>query len=160
MASFPSTVSTAPPQLNIIQKLAECALNPTIQDKDVKEHLSQDGPLRNTTHDQPQSGHTAIDNNSLTGSIQPITYPRNIHPSDPHGSNFTDQVVVWDHIKGLAEVWVGNISFPSFVHWSCHYSVEGHQTGQEQPTLGKALQAVSDHLLVLYVKKELDNADS
>ena len=43
MASCPSGASTAPPQLGIISKLAEGALNPTVNvtDEDIEEYQSQ-----------------------------------------------------------------------------------------------------------------------
>ena len=57
---------TCTTQLDVISKFAEGALNPTVYDidKDVEEHWSQDGALRDTTHDWPLPEHRAIDNYS------------------------------------------------------------------------------------------------
>lgn len=40
---------------------------------------------------------------------------------------FRDKNAIWDQIKGLAEVQVGNISCPSCVHQCCHTIIKGHQ---------------------------------
>jgi len=46
-------------QLDVVSKLAEVALNLAVQviDKDIKQHWSKDGPLRDTTCDHPPCGH-------------------------------------------------------------------------------------------------------
>ncbi len=63
---------------------------------------------------------------------------------------------MWDHVKGLAEVQVDDISCLSSVH-QCQYSViEGCQIGQTQPSFGEAMLAVSDHPLVIKGCKSVD----
>ena len=52
-----------------------------------------------------------------------------------------------DHIKGLSEVQVDDITCSAFVHSLCHLIVEGHQIGQAWSTLGDAMLAVSDHII-------------
>ena len=62
-----------------------------------------------------------------------------------------DKDVVWDHVKGFAEVQVNIICCSSFVHLCCHSIIEGHQIGRAQSALGEAVLDVFDHLLLLHV---------
>lgn len=55
--------------------------------------------------------------------------------------------MVWDQVRGLAEVQVENMSCPLFAH-QC---TEGHQIGQALSALVEAILAVSDYLLVSHV---------
>ncbi len=59
--------------------------------------------------------------------------------------------MVWDQVKGLAQVQVDDISCPSSVHQSHHSIVEGHQIGQAQSAFGKAMLAAMDDLLILHM---------
>jgi len=54
-------------QLDVVSKLAEGALNPTVWviDKDAKEHWSQDRLLGDTTHYHSSLKHRAVDHNLL-----------------------------------------------------------------------------------------------
>ena len=59
-------------------------------------------------------GHRATDHNPLAVTFQPIPYP----PSPPFKCilpQFRDKDMMWDHIKGLAEVHVDHINCSSFV---------------------------------------------
>ena len=62
---------------------------------------------------------------------------------------FRDKDLVRDQVKSLAEVQVYDISCLPFVHH--HSIIEGHQVSQEQLSLGEAMLAVSDHLLIPHV---------
>ena len=55
--------------------------------------------------------------------------------------------MVWDHIKGFAEIQVDNISCFSFVH-CCRLSIVGYQLGEVWSALGEAVLAISDHLIL------------
>ena len=64
---------------------------------------------------------------------------------------FTDKGVMQDHIRGLSQVQVDDISCPSFVH-QCHHSItEVHKFHQARPTLGEAMLIVLDLLLISHV---------
>ena len=55
--------------------------------------------------------------------------------------------MVQDHVKGLAQVRVHDISSSSFIG-QCHHSITGdHQIGQAQSALGGAMLALLDHLI-------------
>jgi len=67
--------------------------------------------------------------------------------------------VVGDHVKGLAEVQVDHISCYPFVH-GCHPSViEGHWTGQAQPSHGEAMQPVLGYPFVPHVLQHVFQKD-
>ena len=53
-------------EFGVICKLAEGTFDPTVYviDKDMKQHRSQDGPLRDTSLHQPPPGHRALDTKS------------------------------------------------------------------------------------------------
>ncbi|KAK4827407.1 hypothetical protein QYF61_017837 [Mycteria americana] len=93
-------------QVGIIGKLAEGALNPTVHvtDKDIKHHQSQYQPLRNATHHWSPLGHRAIDHNSLSATIQPISYPPNGPSIKPTSPQFRDKDVVRDSVKCFAQI--------------------------------------------------------
>ncbi|KAK4831337.1 hypothetical protein QYF61_017468 [Mycteria americana] len=93
-------------QLGDIGKLAEGALNPTVHvaDKDVKQRWFQYRPLRNATCPWFPLGHRAVDRNSLSVTMQPISYP----PSSPSiksmSLQFRDKDVVQDSVKCFAQI--------------------------------------------------------
>jgi len=93
-------------QLGVVFKFAEGALDPIIYviDKDIKGYQSQDGLLGHTTHHQPPPGHRAIDHNLLDVTIQPIPCPLNSPPFKPISLQFREKDMVWNHVKGLAQV--------------------------------------------------------
>jgi len=74
-----------------------------------------------------------------------------VHPLDPHYSKFRDKDVVWDHVKGLAEDQIDDLSCPTVVHWCHRFFTEGHQIGEAQYSPDEAVLAVSDHLLVSHM---------
>ena len=92
------------------------------------------GPWDNGAHQQgstAKDGPRAIDNNLLAMTIQPVLYSPNSPAFKSICLQFRDKDVLWDHVKGLAEVQVVNISYLAFVH-QCHHSIiGGHQIGQE-----------------------------
>mgnify|MGYP001854162635 CR=1 FL=1 len=96
MASLPSYCLNCSTQLGIVCKLAEGALDPItyVIDKDVKEYQFQDGPLGDTTGDQPSPGHRAIDNNPLAGTTQQIPHLPNSPPFKPISLQFRDKDAV------------------------------------------------------------------
>jgi len=108
-------------------------------------------PLGDTTCEQPPFGHRAIDHSPLAATIQPIPYPPNSPPFKPIFLQFREKDRTWDHVNSLVQVPVDNISCPFFVHQCCHSITEGHQVGQTRPSLGEAVVAVSDHLLIPHV---------
>ena len=118
--------------------------------KILKEHQYQARHLRNTTHDWPLPGHRAIDSNPMATIIQPILYPPNNPAFKSISLQFRDKDVVWDH-NDLAQVQVDDNSCPSFVHWWCHFIIEGHQIGEAWSALTKAVLAASDHLHILHL---------
>jgi len=101
MVSFPFVVSTVPLS---ISKLAVSPLSPTVNkvDKDVEEHPSHDGPLRDTTCDQSPAEHTTIDNNPLAMTIQLILYPSNSPAFKYISLQFRDKDVAQDHVRALS----------------------------------------------------------
>ncbi|KAJ7401137.1 WD repeat domain 27 [Pitangus sulphuratus] len=92
-------------QLCVISKLAEGALNPTDNpnnipiDKDIREHQSQDGTLRDTTHHWPLPRHRAIDHNSVAVPIQLIRYPVINPPFKPIYLQVGDKDAMWDCVE-------------------------------------------------------------
>ena len=56
-----------------------------------------------------------------------------------------------DHVKGLAENQMDDISCLPFILRCCHSIIECHQIGQAQPSLDEAMLVISDHLLVPHV---------
>jgi len=58
-------------QLGVAYTFAEGTLDPTVNvtDKGIKEHLSQDGPLKDITCYLPPAGHRATDCSSLAVAI-------------------------------------------------------------------------------------------
>lgn len=58
---------------------------------------------------------------------------------------------MWNHVKGHTEIQVNGIGWSSLINWCGHSIIEDHQTGQTQFTLGEAMLAVFDHLLILHV---------
>ena len=105
-------------QLGVICKLAKGVLNPIVYvvDKDIKQYQSQDRPLRDTTRYWPPPGHGDIDHHSLGATFKPISCPLNGPPIKSISLNFGDQNVMWDHVKGLAEVQVDNTACSSLVN--------------------------------------------
>lgn len=59
--------------------------------------------------------------------------------------------MMWDDVRGLAQVQVDNIGCLSFVHWSHQSIVESQQIGQAQSALDEAILVVLDHLIVSHV---------
>ena len=118
--------------LDVVSKHAESALDPTVLviEKDIKEQQSQDGALGNTTRHWLPSGRSAVGNNPLTMTIEPILYPANSPPFKSTSLQLKDKNVMLDHIKGLVEVQVYDISCFSFVHGSHRFIIGGHQIGQ------------------------------
>ena len=90
-------------QIGLVNKLTEDTLNPIIY-KNVEEHWFQDRPLGDTVHHQPLPGHSASDHNHLAATIQPIIYSLNSPFLKSISLQPKDKEVVWDHIKGLAEI--------------------------------------------------------
>jgi len=77
-----------PPQLGVICKLTEGALNPLIHiiDKDIKQDRTQNWALGNTTCDQPPAGFNSIHHHSLHSAIQPVLYPAKSTPTQTMSS--------------------------------------------------------------------------
>lgn len=76
--------------------------------------------------------HGAIDHHFLTTTVamQPIPSPQNSRLFKPISLQISDNGVVQDYAKSLAQVQVGNTSCPPFVY-QCHPSViEDHQMDQ------------------------------
>jgi len=71
-------------------------------------------PLEDTRYCSPP-GHRAIDN-TLAMTIQPIIYALNSLPFKSIYLQFRDKDVMHDCVKGLAQIWVDDISCLSFVH--------------------------------------------
>jgi len=93
----------------------------------------------------------SVDNNPPVTANQPIIYPPNSPAFKSVSLQLRDKDVMWDHLRGLAQVQVDDTSRPSFVH-QCHHSIiEGHQIGQARFALGEAVLAVMDHLLISHV---------
>ena len=90
-------------------------------------------------------------------AIQTVFYPLNSTPLKSISLQFRD--MVWDHVKSLAQVQADDISYPSLFCW-CHHSItEGHEIGEAQSALGKAMLAVLGHLFILYVPLQGNQED-
>ena len=79
-------------------------------------------------------------------TTQPIPYPLKVPPFI--SSQCRERNVLWDHIKGPAEVQADDINCISLAHRRHHSVIKGHQTGQAQSALGEAMLVVLDHPLV------------
>ena len=90
---------------------------------------------------------------TLAATFQPIPYLQNSPPFKSIPLQCRDKDLVGDHVKGLAQVQVDDTSCLYFVHQCCHSITEGHQVGQTRPSLGEAVLAVSDHLLIPHVPR-------
>jgi len=62
-----------------------------------------------SSHDWPPSGHRVINHNPLAVTIQPILYPMSSPAFKSISLQFRDKEVMWDHVKGLAQVQVDDI---------------------------------------------------
>jgi len=106
-------------QFSVIHKLAEGVADDTakIIGKDTEERWSEDRslgvPLISSFHLNIEQ--LTVDHNSVSVTIQPITYL----PSSPSFKSpslkFRDMSVVQDHVKGVAEVHVNDISCTAFI---------------------------------------------
>lgn len=110
-------------------------------DKDVNQHQSQDGPMKDTTCNQPPCGYQAIGHKSLVGAIQSTL-------NLPNGPSFKSKLfqyrnknVVWVHVKGLTESQTCDAGQSSLCY----------QIGHTQTSLGEAMLAVSVHLRISHV---------
>jgi len=140
-------------QLGVIGRVAEGALSPTvyIANKDIKQHQSQYQPLRHTTRQRSPPGHQAIDYNSLCASIEPVPYPTSGPSVKSMSFQFRDKDIIWESVKGLAQVQADDVSCLPFVHQRCNPITERYQVGQARFALGEAMLAVPSHLLVIHV---------
>jgi len=107
------------PQLGVIYKLAEGALDPTVNvtDEDIKEYWHQHQSLGDTTHHHSPSRRWATDHHPLDLTLQPVLHPSNSPPIKSVSFQFGEKDVVGYHAKGLTEVKIGDISGSSLVHW-------------------------------------------
>lgn len=97
----------------------------------VKEYWSQNRPLGGTTYEKPPFGQKAIDYNPLAAAFQPLPYPPNSAVFEPVILQFSDNVVLQNHVEGLTDVKVGNTGCSSFVGQRCYSIIQGHQICQE-----------------------------
>ena len=65
---------------------------------------------------RPLPEHRAIDHHPQSAAFQSIPYPPSAPPIKSTSLQFRDKSVVGDHIKGLAQVQVNDISHLPFVH--------------------------------------------
>ncbi|KAK4816124.1 hypothetical protein QYF61_011360 [Mycteria americana] len=95
-----------PAQLGVVCKLAEGALDPFVQiiDKDVKQNWPQHRALGNTTCDRPPTGVNSIRHHSLGLAIQPVFYPVKRLPVQAMSSQFLQENVVGNGVKGFTKV--------------------------------------------------------
>ncbi|KAK4821425.1 hypothetical protein QYF61_019703 [Mycteria americana] len=95
-----------PAQLGVICKLTEGALDPLIQimDKDVKQDWPQHRALGNTACDWPPTGVNSIHHHSLGPAIQPVLYPAKSTPVQAMSSQFLQENVTGNCVKGFTEV--------------------------------------------------------
>lgn len=83
-----------------INCLAEHACNPTVyaSDKDVEEHLPQDGLLHDTICHQTPPGDKSSNQNPLSMTIQSIPYPSNCLLFKSISFQFRDKSVILIHL--------------------------------------------------------------
>jgi len=98
--------------LGVVGILAESALNPTVRvaDKDVKQCRFQHRPLKNTTCHWSALGPQAVDRNSLSETIQPISYLLSGPSVKSMTLQFRDNDVMWDSVKCFAQTQADDIS--------------------------------------------------
>ena len=102
------------PVLQPVQVLlgsAERALDSSVYvtDKDVEEHWSQDPPTGDTACDLPPLRQRTVDHIPLASTSQPILNPLSSPSLKSILLQFSKKDVVWDHVKGFAEVQVDDI---------------------------------------------------
>ena len=118
VATVPSILSSAP--LSLVSSANLLKIHSILLSRSLIKMLKSTGrrldePLRDTIHDGPPPGHRAIDNSPLATTIQSIPYPSNSPVFKSIYLQLRDKNVVQDHVKGLAQVQVDDISCP-FVH--------------------------------------------
>lgn len=120
------------PQLGVICKLPEGALNSLIQiiNKGIKEGGPQHRLWRNTTHDRLPAGFHSVHHLSLGLAIQPVSNPAKSVPVQAMCCQLLQENTVGDRVKGFAEVRVDRIHSLSLIHQVGHLVIEGDEVGQ------------------------------
>ena len=95
----------------------------------------------------------------MSTAFLPISYPSSGPPVKFTPLKFRDKDLVGNHVKGLAQVQVYNISHHPLLHQSCHSIIEGHQIGYARPSSGEAVLAVLDHTLIPHMIKHVIHED-
>ena len=117
MTSLHSVVSSVPLSIvssaNLLRMHSIPLSNSLIKMIQLKD---EDRPLEDTICHQTPPGHKSIEHSPLAENIQSIPYPLNSSHFQSVSYQLRDKDVMWDHVKGLAEVQVDDISFLSFVY--------------------------------------------
>ena len=100
------------------RKLAEGALNLILDviNKDFEEYQSQNRLLEDTAHHQLHLDIEPLTTTPLSAAFQPFPYLLDSPPFKSISLQFRDKDVLGDHVKGLAQVQVYDISCLFFVH--------------------------------------------
>ena len=73
-----------------------------------------------------------------------------VHPSKSISFQFGGKGVVADHVKGLTEVWIGDIRGSSLVHQHSYAIIEGHILVMQDLLLAKGYLVVLLEALLLH----------
>ena len=78
---------------------------------------------------QLQYIHTTIDHHPLSVAFQLVPYPPSGLPVKSTSLQFGDKDVMGNHVKGLVQVQVNDISRLPLIHQRRHSITEGHKIG-------------------------------
>jgi len=137
MAAHPSSKSTASLILVVHQVLKVHSFLLSVINKDIEKYHTSPSPLRETTCYCYRSpfGHRTIDCNCLHVAIQPVPYSSNNLSMKPISLLFSKKDLVWDLVKGLAEVKIEVMSCSSVIHQHSHSITEVTRLFRELWTL-------------------------